>query len=76
MPAINKVHWIKLSVGNHVFSPFTVNNVRPNVLVEWLAFLLRIREVSSLNLGPQTGYPDCVFCGFPQFLQANSGTVP
>jgi hypothetical protein len=25
---------------------------------EWLALLLRIREVFSSNLGPETGYPD------------------
>jgi hypothetical protein len=32
--------------------------VSPNVVVEWLAFLLRIREVPGSNLGPETGYPD------------------
>jgi hypothetical protein len=28
-----------------------------NVVVEWLTLLLRIREVASSNLGPETGYP-------------------
>jgi hypothetical protein len=30
----------------------------PNVVVEWLAFLLRIREIPGSNLGPETGCPD------------------
>jgi hypothetical protein len=29
-----------------------------NVLVRWLTFLLRTREVPGSNLGPETGYPD------------------
>jgi hypothetical protein len=31
---------------------------RQNAELEWLAFLLRIREVPGLNLGPETGYLD------------------
>jgi hypothetical protein len=30
----------------------------PNVVVEWLTLLLRIRKLSGSNLGPETGYPD------------------
>jgi hypothetical protein len=30
--------------------------LRPNVVVEWLALLLRIREVVSSNLGLETSY--------------------
>jgi hypothetical protein len=30
----------------------------PNIVVEWLALLVRIREVPGSNLGLQTGYPD------------------
>jgi hypothetical protein len=30
----------------------------PNVVVEWLTLLLRIREISGSNFGPKTGYPD------------------
>jgi hypothetical protein len=30
----------------------------PNVAVQWLTLLLRMREVSGSNLGPETGYPD------------------
>jgi hypothetical protein len=30
----------------------------PNVVAEWLAVLLRIREISDSNLGPKTGCPD------------------
>jgi hypothetical protein len=29
-----------------------------NIVVEWLAFVLRIREVSGLDLGPEINYPD------------------
>jgi hypothetical protein len=29
-----------------------------NVVVEWLILLLRIQEVSGLELGPETGNPD------------------
>jgi hypothetical protein len=31
-------------------------NSRPNFTVEWLALLLRIREVPGSNLGPETRY--------------------
>jgi hypothetical protein len=30
-------------------------SLSPNVMVEWLTLLLRIREVPGLNLGPKTG---------------------
>jgi hypothetical protein len=30
----------------------------PNVVVEWLTLLLRIRETPGSNLGPETGYRD------------------
>jgi hypothetical protein len=30
----------------------------PNVMVERLTILLRIREVPDSNLGPEIGYPD------------------
>jgi hypothetical protein len=30
----------------------------PNVVIEWLTLLLRIREVPISNVGPETGYPD------------------
>jgi hypothetical protein len=29
----------------------------PNIMVEWLAFLLRIWEVPGSNSYPETGYP-------------------
>jgi hypothetical protein len=31
------------------------------IVVEWLTFLLLIREVLGSNLGQETGYPDMVF---------------
>jgi hypothetical protein len=55
------------------------------VAAEWLAFVLRIREVPDSNLDPETDYDDRFFvvflyddrffCGFPKSLQANVGTV-
>jgi hypothetical protein len=30
----------------------------PNVVVEWLTFLIRIREIPDSNLSQDTGYPD------------------
>jgi hypothetical protein len=33
-------------------------NCRPNVVVEWVTLLLRVREVQHSNVGPETGYPD------------------
>jgi hypothetical protein len=30
----------------------------PNVVVEWLTLMLRIKEVPASNPGPETGYPD------------------
>jgi hypothetical protein len=40
-------------------------HMRPNAVVDWLTFLLRIREIpGSTNLGPETGYPDRCFIFF------------
>jgi hypothetical protein len=40
------------------FVCFLITNVTPNVVVEWLTLLLRIREVLGSNLGPDIGYTD------------------
>jgi hypothetical protein len=32
-----------------------------NVMVEWLTFLLRTREIPGSNLGPETSFPDYGF---------------
>jgi hypothetical protein len=37
---------------------------RKNIVVEWLAFLLRILKALGLNLGTVTGYPDRDFLDF------------
>jgi hypothetical protein len=39
----------------------------PNVVVDWLALLLRVREVD---------YPDRIFHVFPQSLPVDAGIVP
>jgi hypothetical protein len=33
-------------------------NQAPNIVVEWLTLLLRIRKVPVSNIGPETGYAD------------------
>jgi hypothetical protein len=44
-------------------------NYRTQIVIDrWLAHLVYIRKVQRLNLGPETGYPDCGFHGFPQSL--------
>jgi hypothetical protein len=48
----------------------------PNIMVERLTLLLHIWEVLAPNLGPDSSYPDLVFRGFPQSIQANAGIVP
>jgi hypothetical protein len=45
-------------------------------VVEWLTFLVRIREAPGLNIVAETGNRDWVFRGFSQSLQANSRIVP
>jgi hypothetical protein len=45
----------------------------PNVVVERLTLLLRIREVQGSKLGLETCFPGERFRGFPQSLQANDG---
>jgi hypothetical protein len=57
-------------------SVFINNAKRPNVVVESLTFLLRIREVTASNLNRRPCLLSKVSCGFPQYLQANSGLVP
>jgi hypothetical protein len=51
------------------------NNFRTEPRGRVVSTLLRIREVSGSNLGPETGYPE-VFRGFPQSFQANAEIVP
>jgi hypothetical protein len=46
----------------------------PNVAVEWLVPLLRIREILGSNLGPETGYPEG-FRGFIQSLHVSTGII-
>jgi hypothetical protein len=45
-------------------------NTDTNVIMERVAVLLRISEVSGSSLGPETGCPG-VFHGFPQSFHAN-----
>jgi hypothetical protein len=45
--------------------------IRPNIVVEWLTLLLRVREV----LDRRPAILSEVFHEFPQSLKANAGTV-
>jgi hypothetical protein len=64
------------TIGRSPLLDHTLRFRLPNVVVEYLARLLRIREVLGSNVGPETGYPDFYFRDFPQSLQASAGTVP
>jgi hypothetical protein len=44
-------------VNSLILRSICVSAIRPNVVVETLILLLRIREVSVLNLVLETGYP-------------------
>jgi hypothetical protein len=50
------------------------SSVTPNMVVEWLTLLLRIREIPGSNLHPETGYRDTFSC-FRQSPYANAGIV-
>jgi hypothetical protein len=49
--------------------------MRSIVAVEKLIIILFSREMSGLNLSPQTGYPE-IFGGFPELHQAGAGKLP
>jgi hypothetical protein len=44
--------------GNLWFVTVFTRDHLPNVVVEWLTLLLRIREVLCSDLGSETGHPD------------------
>jgi hypothetical protein len=48
---------IKLVTYNSIEQSYS-SKAKPNLAAEWLALLLKIREVPGTNLGPQTDYPD------------------
>jgi hypothetical protein len=48
-----KVSSNKVETNNSIVAS---KQIRPNVVVEWLTLLLRIRQIPGSNLGP--GYPD------------------
>jgi hypothetical protein len=61
VPTNNLVSWGRESTG----------------VAEFLAVsMLCIRQVSGLNIGLETGYPDRSFRGFPRYRQANVGITP
>jgi hypothetical protein len=49
-----------------------ISRLYPDVSVEWLTFLLHIREVSVSNIKP--GLTE-IRCAFPQLLQTGAGIV-
>jgi hypothetical protein len=49
---------------------------KPNVMVKWLTFQLRIREIPGSNLDPETSYSDCGFSWFSSVTPANDQTAP
>jgi hypothetical protein len=61
---INPVHNLK--------SYFFYSYIIPNIVVERVAFLLRVKNILVSNTDPETCSPDR---GSPQFLLANPGRV-
>jgi hypothetical protein len=61
--ATNEMHVPVRSSPDTVFYNVVLRsrNVSPKVVVECLTLLLRIREVSGSNLGPENGYSDWGF---------------
>jgi hypothetical protein len=49
-----------------------INNMTPNVAVEWLAFLIPSGRVPGSNIGPETGDSDA----FRDHIQGNDRIVP
>jgi hypothetical protein len=47
----------------------------PNVVVEWLTLLLRIREVPALNLGSETDYNHWCLLWFPSVPPGHASTI-
>lgn len=68
-----------MSRTEHGERPFVTFHVKKNCLlnvaVEWLAFLICIREVQVSNMIPETGHLEA-YCGLPQALQANTSIIP
>jgi hypothetical protein len=58
--------------GTRRFITVFTTPAMPNIVVEYLAPLVRIREALGSNRGPETGYPE-LFRGFLQSLQEKAG---
>jgi hypothetical protein len=69
-----KIELFEQKAAYHLFSPFFSVSIL-NVLVEWIALLLRIWVVPDSNLGPETGRADRSFVVFLS-PQANDEMVP
>ena len=52
-----------------------VYSIGPNVAGRWLSPLLHVRNVSSLAVCLETGYPDSGFSGVPQAFHTNCGII-
>jgi hypothetical protein len=62
-------------MASQAYSPF-ISPLVPNVASEWLAFLLRIPEVSDSSLDPETGFSSHEsFFLFSHPLGATAGLV-
>jgi hypothetical protein len=54
-PGSNKL-WPAVLIKASVI--FSTDSITPNIVIEWLALLLHVREVRGSNLGSKTGYRD------------------
>jgi hypothetical protein len=46
---------VKWKIAVYRFITYILYIHRPNIVIEWLALFLHIREVLGSNLGPETG---------------------
>jgi hypothetical protein len=57
--------------GISFFTPVTFKvTIKPSLATEWLALVLRIREVPGSSLGPETGY---YYRGFSCIFSVRTG---
>jgi hypothetical protein len=60
-----------MSAENVLLSSFTIKEtnkpprVTPDVVLEWLTLVVRVREVLGSSFGPEAGYANWGFCSFP-----------
>jgi hypothetical protein len=58
LPTVQFKTVFRLLTENVRIKTYTTIILSPNIVVEWVTLLFRIREVTDSNLSPKTGYSD------------------